>query len=140
MELISKKSILIIAPSLIAESLSLKLTSLDNNLDIKYINEIGDTTPDLVIWNIFNSQSEDLVRLELLKLKERWYDSKVLTIISGEYFSEAKPTPSLNAEGFLLNPSVEKVLESINIILNGGRVFDLDTNLQVQTNIFSTTW
>ena len=64
LELISKKSILIIAPSLIAESLSLKLTSLDQNLEINFNNGTGDKTPDLVIWNVLNFQSEDLIRLE----------------------------------------------------------------------------
>ena len=72
MELISKKSILIIAPSLIAESLSLKLTSLDQNLDINFSNDTGDKPPDLVIWNVLNFQSDDLIRLELLKLRERY--------------------------------------------------------------------
>ena len=132
MELISKKSILIIAPSLIAESLSLKLTSLDQNLDINFNNGTGDKTPDLVIWNVLNSQSEDLIRLELLKLRERYDDSKFLTILSGELVYEAKTPPSLNVEGFLLNPSAEKVLESINTILNGGRVFDIENNSIVQ--------
>ena len=70
MELISKNSILIIAPSLISESLSLKLTTLDQNLEINFNNRKGDKTPDLVIWNVLNFQSEDLIRLELLKLRE----------------------------------------------------------------------
>ena len=113
MELISKKSILIIAPSLIAESLSLKLTSLDQNLDINFNNGTGDKTPDLVIWNVLNFQSEDLIRLELLKLREKYDESKFLIILSGELVYEANTPPSLNAEGFLLNPSAEKVLESI---------------------------
>ena len=128
MELISKKSILIIAPSLIAESLSLKLTSLDNNLDIQLTSRIDNSTPDLIIWNILNYQSEDLLRLELLKLKERWDKAKILIIISGEFVNRAKQPISLNSEGLLLNPSAEKVLESISIILNGGRAFDLDNN------------
>ena len=110
MELISKKSILIIAPSLIAESLSLKLTSLDQNLEINFNNGTEDKTPDLVIWNVLNFQSEDLIRLELLKLRERYDDSKFLIIISGELIYEANTTPSLNSEGFLLNPSSEKFL------------------------------
>ena len=130
MELLSKKSIIIIAPSLIAESLSLKLTSLDKNLDIKLNNAIEGKAPDLIIWNILNYQSEDLIRLELLKLRERWAESKILIILSGE-LAEQK-SPSLNAEGFLLNPSVDNVLESINIIVNGGRVFDLENNSQVK--------
>ena len=108
MELISKKSILIIAPSLIAESLSLKLTSLDQNLDINFNDGTVDKTPDLVIWNVLNFQSEDLIRLELLKLRKRYDESKFLIILSGELIYEAKTTPSLNAEGFLLNPSAEK--------------------------------
>jgi len=130
LELLSKKSILIIAPSLIAESLSLKLTSLDKNLDITLNSGIEGKTPDLIIWNILNFQSEDLIRLELLKLRERWAESKILIILSGELV--AQKSPSLNAEGFLLNPSVDNVLESINIILNGGRVFDLENNSNVK--------
>jgi len=134
LELISKKSILIIAPSLIAESLSLKLTSLEQNLDINFNNGTSDKTPDLVIWNVLNFQSEDLIRLELLKLRERWDESKFLIILSGQLVYEAKNTPSLNAEGFLLNPSAEKVLDSIDTILNGGRVFDIENNSRVKLN------
>ena len=132
MKLLSKKSILIIAPSLIAESLSLKLTSLDNNLNINLNGALKDQTPDLIIWNILNYQSEDLIRLELLKVRERWNDSKILVILSGEIFNESRKIPSLNAEGLLLNPSADKVLDSINMISNGGRVFDLENNPQVE--------
>ena len=116
MELIKKKSILIIAPSLIAESLSLKLTSLDNNLDISLNISKEELIPELIIWNILNYQSEDLIRLELLKLKERWDESNILVIFSGELLNKTKVIPSLNSEGLLLNPSVDKVLESINIL------------------------
>ncbi len=128
MELITKKSILIIAPSLIAESLSLKLTSLDTNLNITLNSGSKNLNPDLIIWNILNYQSEDLIRLELLKLKERWDESKILVIFSGELVNKTKLTPSLNSEGLLLNPSADKVLEAINIITEGGRVFDLEIN------------
>ena len=131
MELTKKKSILIIAPSLIAESLSLKLTSLDNNLNITLDSGNKNLNPDLIIWNILNYQSEDLIRLELLKLKERWDESNILVIFSGELLNKTKVTPSLNSEGLLLNPSVDKVLESINIISEGGRVFDLENNPSV---------
>ncbi len=131
MELIKKKSILIIAPSLIAESLSLKLTSIDNNLNITLDSGSKKLNPDLIIWNILNYQSEDLIRLELLKLKERWNESNILVIFSGEILNKANVTPSLNSEGLLLNPSVDKVLESINIISEGGRVFDLENNPSV---------
>ncbi len=131
MELIKKKSILIIAPSLIAESLSLKLTSLDNNLDITLDSGNKNLNPDLIIWNILNYQSEDLIRLELLKLKERWDESNILVIFSGEILNKTNVTASLNSEGLLLNPTVDKVLESINIISKGGRVFDLENNPSV---------
>ena len=132
MKLITKKSILIIAPSLIAESLSLKLTSLDNNLNISLNNGSKNLNPDLIIWNILNYQSEDLIRLELLKLKERWEESRILIIFSGKLTNKTKVTPSLNSEGLLLNPSADKVLESINIITEGGRVFDLENNPSVK--------
>ncbi len=132
MELITKKSILIIAPSLIAESLSLKLTSLDSNLNITLNSGSKNLNPDLIIWNILNYQSEDLIRLELLKFKERWDESKILVIFSGELVNKTKLTPSLNSEGLLINPSADKVLESINIITEGGRVFDLEINPSVK--------
>ena len=45
--------------------------------------------------------------------------------------NKTKVTPSLNSEGLPLNPSVDKVLESINIISEGGRVFDLENNPSV---------
>ena len=93
MELITKKSILIIAPSLIAESLSLKLTSLDTNLNITLNSGSKNLNPDLIIWNILNYQSEDLIRLELLKLKERWDESKILVIFSGELVNKTKLIP-----------------------------------------------
>ena len=68
---------------------------------------------------------------ELLKLKERWDGANTLVIFSGELSNKIKSTPSLNSEGLLLNPSVDKVLESINIISEGGRVFDLENNPSV---------
>tara|TARA_B100000902_G_scaffold397710_1_gene462321 strand:- start:97 stop:1719 length:1623 start_codon:yes stop_codon:yes gene_type:complete len=135
LELIKKKSILIIAPSLIAESLSLKLSSLDNNLNITLNNDSKEIIPDLIIWNILNYQSEDLIRLELLKLKERWDESRILVIFSGELINKTNVIPSLNSDGLLLNPSADKVLDSINIISKGGRVFDLETNPSVMNKI-----
>ena len=125
MKLTKDNSILIIAPSLIAESLSLKLTSLDNNLNISL--EINDKklNPDVIVWNILNFQEEDLLRLELLKLKQRYEDSKVLLIFSGDLKNNQNSIPSLNCEGLLYNPSVEKVLDSIYTIFEGGKYLGL---------------
>ena len=126
MSITKEKSILIIAPSLLAESLSLKLTSLDNDLKVSLDPSNDKFIPDLIIWNILNYQSEDLIRLELIKLKEKYIDTSILTIFSGKLFEEEKYPPYLTCEGLLLNPTSDKVLKSINIILNGGRVFDID--------------
>ena len=115
-----------------AESLSLKLTSLDNNLDINLNFDSQDFTPDLIIWNILNYQSEDLIRIELLKLRERFNESKILIIFSAES-NITKYIPYLSSEGLLINPSSEKVLESINVIIEGGRVFDLEKDNSVKS-------
>ncbi len=128
----NEKSILIIAPSLIAESLSLKLTSLDNNLTVYFETKDLKIEPDLIIWNILNYQSEDLLRLEFLKLKERWKEPKILVIFSGEFIKGKINLPNLASEGLLFNPSASKVLSSINIISEGGRVFDLDNNSNLE--------
>ena len=126
MSITKEKSILIIAPSLLAESLSLKLTSLDNDLKVSLDPSNDKFIPDLIIWNILNYQSEDLIRLELIKLKEKYIDTGILIIFNGKFFEEGKYLPDLTSEGLLLNPSADKVLKSINTILNGGRVFDID--------------
>ena len=126
MSITKEKSILIIAPSLLAESLSLKLTSLDNDLKVSLDPSNDKFIPDLIIWNILNYQSEDLIRLELIKLKEKYIDTGILIIFNGKFFEEGKYLPDLISEGLLLNPSADKVLKSINTILNGGRVFDID--------------
>ena len=126
MSITKEKSILIIAPSLLAESLSLKLTSLDNDLKVSLDPSNDKFIPDLIIWNILNYQSEDLIRLELIKLKEKFLDTSILIIFSGNFFEEGKYLPYLTSEGLLLNPNADKVLKSINTILNGGRVFDID--------------
>ena len=126
MSITKEKSILIIAPSLLAESLSLKLTSLDNDLKVSLDPSNDKFIPDLIIWNILNYQSEDLIRLELIKLKEKFLDTSILIIFTGNFFEEGKYLPYLTSEGLLLNPNADKVLKSINTILNGGRVFDID--------------
>ena len=126
MSITKEKSILIIAPSLLAESLSLKLTSLDNDLKVSLDPSNDKFIPDLIIWNILNYQSEDLIRLELIKLKEKYIEASILIIFSGEFIEQGKSLPCLNSQGLLLNPNADKVLRSINTILNGGRVFDLD--------------
>ena len=132
MKLTKEKSILIIAPSLIGESISLKLTSLNNDLNISLDRNDPKIYPELIIWNVLNYESEDLIRLELLKIKEKWSDSKILIIFTRDFVKEYSPLPILNCEGTILNPKVEKVIESINIIFNGGRVFDLDTKYQIK--------
>ena len=134
MELIKKKSILIISPSLIAESLSLKLTSLDKELNVELDSSINNYFPDLIIWNILNYQSEDLIRIELLKLKEKWNESKILIIFSENSSNKDISIPELDSEGILINPTAEKVLESINVIIKGGRVFDLDRKPSTKKN------
>ncbi len=126
MSITKEKSILIIAPSLLAESLSLKLTSLDNDLIVSLDPTNDKFIPDLIIWNILNYESEDLIRLELIKLKEKYIDTGILIIFNGKFFEEGKYLPDLISEGLLLNPSADKVLKSINTILAGGRVFDID--------------
>ena len=127
MKLTKEKSILIIAPSLIAESISLKLTSLANDLNVSLDRNDFKFNPDLIIWNILNYESEDLIHLELIRIKEKWPEAKILIIISNEFVTEETQIPNLSCEGIMLNPRVEKVLESIDIILKGGRVFDLST-------------
>ncbi len=101
MKLTKEKSILIIAPSLIAESISLKLTSLDTDLNVSLDRNDPKVNPDLIIWNILNYESEDLIHLELIRIKEKWSDTKMLIIISNEFITEDSQLPNLSCEGLM---------------------------------------
>ena len=69
------KQILMIAPSLLGESLALQLTSKDNNLEIILDKKDIIGLPKLILICLEEVERSNSIKLEILKLKERWDQS-----------------------------------------------------------------
>ena len=64
------KQILMIAPSLLGESLALQLTSQDNNLEIILDKKDINGLPKLILFCLENIELSNSMKIEILKLKE----------------------------------------------------------------------
>ena len=125
----NQRQILLIAPALITESLLPKLISMNNSLDIKQKENELSKSPSLIIWNIYNLEYFENLKLEIINLKSRWSKTPILLICFGNINFKYEQIISLNCEGLLVDPSLDKVSKSINTIIEGGRVFDTETSL-----------
>ena len=117
------KQILLIAPSLLGESLALQLTSQDNNLevilDVKDINGF----PNLILFCLEDLEIANSIKLEIHRLKERWDNSPTLIVIPKSIKLSTGDLMTFGSEGVIQDPTIELLKESVNILLNGGRVF-----------------
>ncbi len=128
MNKLSQKQILLLAPNLIGESLALKLNTQTEAFNTQLSENDLYRKPSLIIWNIFNINSLEILRLEIHNLKERWKPIPVLILVSGESKFTYNDLLSLNCEGLLIDPSVDKLIKSIETIEKGGRVFESNSN------------
>ena len=80
------KQILMIAPSLLGESLALQLTSQDNNLEIILDKKDINGLPKLILFCLEEVELTNSIKLEILKLKERWDQPPVLLNLIGLHF------------------------------------------------------
>ena len=115
-----------IAPSLLGESLALQLTTEDNNLEIILDIEDINGLPKLILFCLEDLELSNSIRLEILRLKERWNNSSILLVIPKSIKLSAKDLMTFGTEGVIQDPTIELLKESINILLGGGRVFKIN--------------
>ena len=115
-----------LAPSLLGESLALQLTSQDNNIEI--ILEIKDIKgfPKLILFCLEDLELSSSIKLEILRLKERWHQSPVLIVVPKGIKLSSSDLMTFGSEGVIQDPTIELLKESINILLGGGRVFKIN--------------
>ena len=75
------KQILMIAPSLLGESLALQLTSQNNNLEIILDKKDINGLPKLILFCLEEVELSNSIKLEIHKLKERWHQTPILIVI-----------------------------------------------------------
>ena len=114
-----------IAPSLLGESLALQLTSQDNNLEIILDKKDINGLPKLILFCLEEVELSSAIKLEILKLKERWDQSPILIVIPKSIKLSSADLMTFGSEGVIQDPNVELLRDTINILLGGGRVFKI---------------
>ena len=129
-----------IAPSLLGESLALQLTSQENNLeiilDIKDINSF----PKLILFCLEEVELSNSIKLEILKLKERWNHSPILIVIPKNIKLSSADLMTFGSEGVIQDPTIEILNEAINILLCGGRVFKINNETNYNSSSINNTY
>ena len=129
-----------IAPSLLGESLALQLSSQDNNLeiilDIKDINGF----PKLILFCLDDIELSNSIKLEILRLKERWDQSPILIVIPKSIKLSSSDLMTFGSEGVIQDPTIELLKDTINIILGGGRVFKINNETNYKESSFNNSY
>jgi hypothetical protein len=120
------KQILMIAPSLLGESLALQLTSQDDNLEIILDKKDINGLPRLILFCLEEVELSNSIKLEIHKLKERWDQSPVLIVIPKSIKLSSDDLMTFGSEGVIQDPTVELLRDTINILIGGGRVFKIN--------------
>ncbi len=134
------KQILMIAPSLLGESLALQLTSQDNNLeiilDIKDLNGL----PKLILFCLEDIELSYSIRLEILRLKKRWDQAPILIVIPKRIKLSSSDLMTFGSEGVIQDPTIASLKESITILFGGGRVFKINNETNYNTNTINNSY
>ncbi|WP_413682551.1 DUF3685 domain-containing protein [Prochlorococcus sp. MIT 1011] len=129
-----------IAPSLLGESLALQLSSQDNNLeiilDIKDINGF----PKLILFCLDDIELSNSIKLEILRLKERWDQSPILIVIPKSIKLSSSDLMTFGSEGVIQDPTIILLKDTINIILGGGRVFKINNETNYKESSFNNSY
>tara|TARA_B100000965_G_scaffold359508_1_gene339590 strand:- start:170 stop:1771 length:1602 start_codon:yes stop_codon:yes gene_type:complete len=129
-----------IAPSLLGESLALQLTSQDNNLEI--ILDIKDIIgiPKLIIFCLEDIELSNSIRIEILKLKEKWDHSPILIVIPKKIKLSPADLMTFGSEGVIQDPTIELLKEAINILIGGGRVFKVNNEINYNADSINNSY
>ena len=129
-----------IAPSLLGESLALQLSSQDNNLeiilDIKDINGF----PKLILFCLDDIELSNSIKLEILRLKERWDQSPILIVIPRSIKLSSSDLMTFGSEGVIQDPTIELLKDTISIILGGGRVFKINNETNYKESSLNNSY
>ncbi|ABX08897.1 DUF3685 domain-containing protein [Prochlorococcus marinus] len=129
------QQILLLAPSLLGESLAAQLQSANKSNEIILRQENLTKAPALVIWAIDNVVIPSTIRFELRTLSERWAPSPILLLLPSKTSIPPNEILNFESDGILQDPDIKTLVDSISTILEGGRVFQLK---QAQNPINST--
>ncbi len=129
-----------IAPSLLGESLALQLTSQDNSLEIILDKKDINGLPKLILFCLEEVELSNSIKLEILKLKERWDQSPVLIVIPKSIKLSSADLMTFGSEGVIQDPTVELLRDTISILLEGGRVFKISNETNYNADSITNSY
>ena len=129
-----------IAPSLLGESLALQLTSQDNNLEIILDTKDINGLPKLILFCLEDIELSNSIKLEILRLKEKWEQSPVLIVIPKSIKLSSADLMTFGSEGVIQDPTIDLLKEAINVLLGGGRVFKINNETNYNANSINNTF
>ena len=122
------KQILLIAPDLLGESLSLRLNSDESDFEIILNTEDLKHPPSLIVWSLERLEKHEILSIELNRLRKRWNPSPILLLLPSKIGINSNQILDFECEGVLQSPDLEVLKASISTIANGGRVIRLNVN------------
>ena len=129
-----------IAPSLLGESLALQLTSQDDGLEIILDIKDLDGLPKLILFCLEDIELSNSIKLEILRLKERWDQSPILIVIPKSIKLSSADLMTFGSEGVIQDPTIDLLKEAINILLGGGRVFKINNETNYNTGSINNSY
>ncbi len=129
---ISQKQILLIAPSLLGETLVSQLSKEEAGIQIFLKSELLTKHPSLVIWAIDSIEVPNRTKKELEKLSKKWESIPILLLLPERLLLGASQLLDLECEGLLQDPDINTLTEAVTTLLNGGRVIKLKKTLTDQ--------
>ena len=133
------KQILILAPDLLGETLSIQIANANPKLKVVLNKQELSHHPSLVIWSIDNTELPNSINIELNRLKERWSPSPILIILPEKIRLTPTDLLQFESEGLLQGPDLKTLNKSIETIINGGRVFKIKEKYKDTTSTRKTT-
>ncbi len=129
-----------LAPSLLGESLALQLTSQDNNLEIILDKKDINGLPKLILFCLEEVELSNSIKIEILRLKERWDQPPILIVIPKSIKLSTADLMSFGSEGVIQDPSVDLLRDTINILLRGGRVFKINNETNYNSDSINNSY
>ncbi len=140
MEESRQNQILIYAPDLLGETLSVQLSSVNKNIKVLLSKEDLTSQPKLVIWSIDNNELPNTISLELARLQERWDPSPILLLLPENINLNPDQILQYDCPGLLQSPNLKTLNEAINILMAGGRFVRINDQKTVKKKQFESSF
>ncbi len=131
--------ILLMAPDLLGESLKSQLNSTAEKLEVCLNSKDLTKHPSLVIWALESVEMPSTIQIELKKIQDYWSPAPLLLLLPSEIRLSNFEILQFGCSGLLQDPDLKTLKESINTLINGGRVVRLKDSVLKNTSNNQTT-